>query len=89
MLLLTPQVPEVEKCCVVGVRNKKHKVGQLAVAYVKSSEGHKEMEKRIFAVCPDSLPDYSIPAKILFIREFPYTPAFKVDFKRLEEMADK
>lgn len=83
------QVPGVEKCCVVGMRDKKYKVGKLAVAYVKTSESHEYVEKRIFAACQDYLPDYSIPAKIHFIKELPYTSAFKVDFKALEKMAEE
>lgn len=83
------QVPEVEKCCVVGVKDKRYSIGQLAVAYVMSDGNQNEIKEKIYAICRNSLPEYCWPAEIYFIQEFPYTAAGKVDFRALEKLAEE
>lgn len=81
------QVEGIEKCCVVGVRDKEHKVGQSAVAFVKAEGEQNSIRERIYSVCQVLLPKYSWPKEIYFVRELPYTAAGKVDVQALEAMA--
>lgn len=83
------QVPGVEKCCVVGARDRQYKVGQLAVAYVKTNIPWEDVKERITVACQKFLPEYSRPAKICRIEEFPYTATGKVDYRVLEKMAEE
>lgn len=82
------QVSGVEKCCVIGTRDRQYKVGQLAIAYVKTNDPWEDIRERIDVACKNSLPEYSRPAEICHIKEFPYTAAGKVDFRALEKMAE-
>lgn len=79
----------VEKCCVVGVRDPEHKIGQIAVAYVKATGQQEGLREHIYESCRNVLPEYSCPREIRFIEEFPYTNAGKIDFKALERMAEE
>lgn len=83
------QVKGVERCCVVGVRDKEHKIGQIAVAYVKVAGQQDGLKEHIYESCRKVLPEYSCPREIYFIEEFPYTGAGKIDFKALERMAEE
>lgn len=82
------QVPGVEKCCVVGTRDRQYKVGQIVVAYVKTNAPWEDVKERIDMACQKFLPEYSRP-KVCSIGKFPYTAAGKVDFKALERMAEE
>lgn len=81
------QVEGIEKCCVVGVRDKEHKVGQATVAFVKAKGEQNSIQERIYDVCQALLPKYSWPREIYFVGELPYTAAGKVDVQALEAMA--
>lgn len=83
------QIAGVEKCCVVGVRDQEHKIGQIAVAYVKAAGWQDGLKEQIYESCRKVLPEYSCPREIQFIEEFPYTSAGKIDFKALEQMAEE
>lgn len=61
---------------------------QLAIAYVKTNDPWEDIRERIDVACKNSLPEYSRPAEICHIKEFPYTAAGKVDFRALEKMAE-
>lgn len=79
----------VEKCCVVGVKDQEHKIGQIAVAYVKATGQQDGLKEQLYKSCRKVLPEYSCPKEIRFINEFPYTSAGKIDFKALEQMAEE
>ncbi len=81
----------VEKCCVVGAKDKEHNVGQIPVAFVilKENADAKEAEKEILHLCEKELPSFSLPQKIVFKESFPYTSANKVDYRALEKEAEK
>lgn len=72
-------VPGVLQCCVVG--KKVPVVGRKIVAYVISS---KNLEKEIRNTCMANLPEFSQPAEIIFLDEFPKTKMSKVNYIELE-----
>lgn len=81
----------IEKCCVVGAKDKKYNVGQIPVAFVipKENTNTEELEKEILHLCEKNLPSYSLPQRIVFKDSFPYTSANKVDYRALEKEAEK
>ena len=81
-------VAEVEKCCVVGTKDTVNHVGQIPVAFVipRENADKDKAEKNIMKSCEKQLPTYSYPQRIIFIDEFPYTSAGKVDYRALERM---
>ena len=83
-------IPEVEMCCVVGAKDKEHNVGQIPIAFIKAKEGvnKDKLQEEILKLCEKQLPTYSLPQKIIFREEFPYTSAAKVDYRRMEELAE-
>ena len=84
-------VSEVEKCCVVGINDTVHNAGQVPVVFVipRENANRYELRKDIMACCERQLPTYSYPQKIVFIEEFPYTSAAKVDYRKLEKEAEE
>lgn len=79
---------DVEKCCVVGVEDNEHNVGQIPVAYIiaKNMTQTEKLEKELEEICRQQLPEYSYPKRMLFIEEFPYTSAAKIDYRKLGRM---
>ena len=72
-------VSGVSQCCVVG--KEAAVVGRKIVAYVI---GSKNSEKEIRKACRDNLPEFSQPAEIIFLDEFPKTRMNKVNYVELE-----
>lgn len=72
-------VPGVFQCCVVG--KNAPVVGRKIVAYVI---GSKNSEKEIRKACMANLPEFSQPAEIIFLDEFPKTKMSKVNYIELE-----
>lgn len=85
------EILEIEKCCVVGTKDNKHNVGQIPVVFVipKAQVNTSKLKKEILEICKQQLPTYSYPKKIVFMDEFPYTSAGKVDYRALEKAAEK
>jgi len=90
--IFAPKVEEVistcrcvDKCCVVGVKDKDYSVGQKAIAYIIMKAGLKNGLDEIKNVCKDKLQSYAIPADYLIVDEFPYTSAAKVDYLALQK----
>lgn len=85
------EIPEIEKCCVVGIKDKEHNVGQIPVAFIitKMLTDIKRVETDIIGLCEEKLPTYSYPKKIIFKEKFPYTSAGKVDYRALEKEAER
>lgn len=82
------EIPEVEKCCVVGAKDTEHNIGQVPIAFVipKPQADMKKLENDIYKLCEQYLPIYSYPKKIVFKEKFPYTSAGKVDYRAMEEI---
>ena len=72
-------VPGVLQCCTVG--KEAPVVGKKIVAYVI---GDRNSVKEIRKACSANLPEYSQPAEIIFLDEFPKTKMSKVDYLELE-----
>lgn len=72
-------VSGVFQCCVVG--KKAPVVGRKIVAYVI---GLKNLEQEIRKACMANLPEFSQPAEIVFLDEFPKTKMNKVNYLELE-----
>lgn len=90
--IFAPQVEQVlsecksvEKCSIIGVPDKEYGVGQIAVAYVILKDGYAEDVKELRSVCENGLPDYCVPSNFVFVKDFPYTSAAKVDYRTLEK----
>ena len=83
-------VPDVEKCCVIGAKDTINNVGQIPVAFIISKKGIDEdkLKKEIMKVCEEQLPSYSYPLRIIFKETFPYTSAGKIDYRKLEDEAN-
>jgi len=77
----------VEKCCVVGAPDKQYGAGQIAVAYVILKQGCSADVDELKAVCEKEVPSYCVPSEFMFVDEFPYTSAAKVDYRALERLA--
>lgn len=83
-------VPEVDKCCVVGIHDKIHQHGQVAIAFVIAKHGFepRDVKENIISICKERLSSFSQPNNIIFVDQFPYTGASKVDYRALERMAE-
>ena len=83
----------VEVCAVVGAHDTENVQGQVPVAFVKlrpeCSLSDDEVRKELFADCKKGLAEYQQPADIHIVKELEYTPIGKIDFKKMEEMAEK
>lgn len=79
---------DVKKCAVVGVKD--DIMAYRSIAYVILEEKTKNIDNikaQINALCIAKLPDSHIPDKYIFVDEFPYTRAGKVDYRTLEKRA--
>lgn len=81
--------PKVEKCCVVGVKDQEHGVGQIPVAVIvlKKNVDVEKIKEEIRELCKSKLSEYSYPKAFIFRTELPYTQIGKVDYRKLEEIA--
>ena len=78
----------VGKCAVVGVHD--DITAYRSVAYIILSDKTTDngtVKERIDVACKESLPNNHWPDEYIFIDEFPITRAGKVDYRKLEEMA--
>ncbi|MCM1307365.1 MAG: acyl--CoA ligase [Butyrivibrio sp.] len=84
------QVNGVYKCCVVGVKDANYNVGQVpAVFLILEKNTDKNLViANVKLACKKGLPAYYMTEKFIFVDEFPYTSAAKVDYRSLEEMAN-
>ena len=83
----------VENCCAVGVTDKSHVQGKLPVVFVVCKESFKGKEDKIISelkdMCKKELPEYSQPVDFRFCDSLPLTPIGKIDYRALEEMAER
>lgn len=84
------QVKGVEKCCVVGIKDTIYNVGQVPVAYIVPSDSadKNSLLLECKSICAKDLPDFYIPNRFIFVDDFPYTSAAKIDYRALEKMAE-
>jgi len=82
----------VSQCKVVGVDDKKHKHGQVPMAYIilykDKVENNQSFLDNIETACKKSLPEYYVEGcTYRIIETMPLTPIGKVDFRALQKMA--
>lgn len=85
--------PEVEKCSVVGRKDPCSEGGQLPVAFLvmknKDAAHGEKMVLEVKTLCEKSLPEYSQPVQFFVKDALPLTPTGKIDYRALEEEAQK
>ena len=82
---------EVETCAVVG-RHMQDSQYYEAVGFVVLKEEistSKQMIDKLTQTCEKELPFYMVPVAWHFVNELPRTPVGKVDFRKLEDEAEK
>lgn len=81
--------PEVENCAVIGKPNGER--GYLPIAYVVSTPSADQirLEGQLRRLCEKELHGNAVPYAYHFIDKLPATPAGKVDYRTLEQMAAK
>ncbi len=86
------QCDDIKDCCAVGTDDVIHSQGQLPVVFavlkfdMKKQVG--EVLDELKGLCEAELPEYAQPAEIRFIPDMPVTSIGKVDYRKLEEMAN-
>lgn len=80
------KVPGVEKSCVVGVTDIETTRGQKPVAFLLPVKGvdREELLYNIKKHMEESVLEYARPTEYIFVEEFPYTGAGKVDWREME-----
>lgn len=68
--------PCVEECAVVGMPHKEY--GEAVSALVKRKQGFKCSDTDLIDYCKKQIASYKSPKKIIFIEEFPKSPAGKI-----------
>lgn len=84
------QIPEVVNCCVICQPEESRY--NIAIAYVQPvfmNPAMQELEEKIYIHCEQILPKYSLPTRIIFIKEIPLTPIGKKDYRALETQLSK
>ena len=80
-------------CCVVGISDTEHSQGKLPVVFAVCREAYKGNEAKIKSelkeLCKNELPEYSQPVDFRFCNSLPLTPIGKIDYRALEEIAEK
>lgn len=83
-------LPEVAYSCVIGVKDPRRM--QRVRAYVVLNDGvkpSKEVEARIMDGLGKKISAYALPKEIIFKKELPRTLVNKVNYRKLEEEAEK
>jgi len=68
--------PAVEECAVVGMPHADY--GEAVTAYVKIKQQQKCSENDLIIFCKERIASYKAPKKVLFVDEFPKSPAGKI-----------
>jgi len=81
----------VASCCAVGTPDKEHAQGYLPIVFavLKEECDTDILKKELFELCKKELPEYVQPVDFVFIDKMPLTPIGKVDYRALEEEAEK
>lgn len=83
------QNPRVKDCCIVCVQHTQNQVALIAFVEVMDEAPNTILKKEIINSCRQELPEYAIPAKIVFMRSLPRTAMGKIDYHALEDAAAK
>lgn len=83
--------PGVLQCSVVGRKVENGKNGVLPAAFIVAKEGfeHKKLREELVKLNFKKLPERDIAQYYYFVDELPLTPVGKVDYRRLEQLADE
>lgn len=84
---LLNQHPAVSDCCVVCVPGEKDV--NIPIAYCESNSASENIEAELLSLCKEELPEYAVPARIVFLPALPRTAMGKIDYRALEERAAK
>jgi 3-oxocholest-4-en-26-oate---CoA ligase len=77
--------PDVFDCVVVGVPDERW--GEMVVALVQPTPGHRPDEQALERQCRDELAGYKRPKRFLFVDTLSRSPAGKADYTLLRNMA--
>ena len=87
------KAPEVTGCVVVGKQDPNHAIGKVPVAFIvlqpECKGAESKIKQELLTLCVDELPAYEHPVEWTFLAEFPRTPIGKVNYRALEEIANK
>ena len=82
--------PHVEKCAVVGIKNDETAYRTIAYVIPKAGADHQgNLERQINLRCRAELPESHVPDEYVFVDDFPLTRARKIDYRELEQLAEK
>lgn len=85
--------PWVEKCCVVGVKDDEHVRGKLPIAFLvwkeDAPDDTMQLTQAVKDLCSRELAEYVLPSHYFTIDTLPYTGIGKVDYRKLEDAAQK
>ena len=80
----------VELCCVIGVPDEDRINYPKAFVVLKADYAESEsLTQEIISVCQENLPGYMVPNEIEYHSSLPRTERGKIDYRALEEMAQK
>ena len=84
--------PMVKECCVVGQNDRSHAQGMLPVVYVVLATHPLDLDEVIGELknmCEEELPEYAQPRFFYVLDSMPLTPIGKINYRYLEERANK
>lgn len=80
---------DVIKSAVVGVKDDRTAYRSVVFLIAKDGCENVVIEQKIKKRCRQELPESHMPDEFVFVKEFPYTRAGKIDYKALEKLAAK
>jgi long-chain acyl-CoA synthetase len=78
--------PTVEECAVVGMPHADY--GEAVTAYVKIKQQHTCSEDDLIIFCKERIASYKAPKKVLFVDDFPKSPAGKILKREIRKSVD-
>jgi len=78
------QIPEVQECAVIGVKDEKW--GEVGKAFIVLAKDHTYSVDDIKSYCAQKLAKYKIPKHIVFVDSLPKTDSGKLDRKILKQV---
>ena len=83
----------VKECVAVGINDKRFEQGKLPFVFVVLNDDSEivpeQIKNELFKLCSDNIPYYSMPVDIRFVDSLPRTRIGKIDYRALEEEAEK
>ena len=76
-------------CCVVGVFDEAHGMGQIPIAYIVLKEQDDASVIQIKSLVESELSEKYLPQKYIVLNALPLTPNGKVDYRKLEVMGNE